>query len=140
MASGGPVGAQRLGAEAARQFRRSVDLAVLVFADLDPPRLPGKFLGEGASLARSQEDAEPPADPIDAISRAFAEHGGEAYGERVSQLDHALQCAELAAAEGAGLGLGGILTIVPDLGIPTTNTGRSEPVEATGARLSHSAV
>jgi len=50
----------------------------------------------------SPQRRPPPADPIDAISRAFAERGGEAYGERVSQLDHALQCAELAAAEGAG--------------------------------------
>ena len=42
-----------------------------------------------------------PADVIDEIAQAFAERGGDAYGERVSQLDHALQCAELAAAEGA---------------------------------------
>lgn len=41
-------------------------------------------------------------DLVATISRAFAERGGEAYGERVSQLDHALQCAELASAEGAG--------------------------------------
>ncbi|HLY80833.1 MAG TPA: HD domain-containing protein [Caulobacteraceae bacterium] len=36
------------------------------------------------------------------IAQAFAARGGDAYGERVSQLDHALQCAELAQAEGAG--------------------------------------
>ena len=36
------------------------------------------------------------------ISRAFAERGADAYGENVSQLDHALQCAQLAEAEGAG--------------------------------------
>jgi len=41
-----------------------------------------------------------PAD-LETIARAFAERGGDAYGERVSQLDHALQCAELAVAEGA---------------------------------------
>ncbi len=35
------------------------------------------------------------------IAAAFAERGGDAYGERVSQLDHALQCAELARTEGA---------------------------------------
>jgi phosphonate degradation associated HDIG domain protein len=38
---------------------------------------------------------------IETVSRAFAERGGDAYGERVSQLDHALQCAELAVADGA---------------------------------------
>jgi phosphonate degradation associated HDIG domain protein len=35
------------------------------------------------------------------IARAFADHGGEDYGEQVSQLDHALQCAWLARTEGA---------------------------------------
>ncbi len=39
---------------------------------------------------------------IDRISRAFAERGGDAYGEDISQLDHALQCALLAREEGAG--------------------------------------
>jgi [1-hydroxy-2-(trimethylamino)ethyl]phosphonate dioxygenase len=43
-----------------------------------------------------------PADFIDEITRAFAERGADAYGETVSQLDHALQCAQLAEAEGAG--------------------------------------
>jgi phosphonate degradation associated HDIG domain protein len=38
---------------------------------------------------------------IDDISRAFADRGGEAYGEDVSQLEHALQCALLAQADGA---------------------------------------
>jgi phosphonate degradation associated HDIG domain protein len=42
------------------------------------------------------------ADVIDTISRAFADRGGDAYGESVSQLDHALQCAWLAAEEGVG--------------------------------------
>ena len=41
------------------------------------------------------------ADFIETISRAFAERGADAYGENVSQLDHALQCARLAQAEGA---------------------------------------
>ena len=41
------------------------------------------------------------APPLDEIFRAFAERGGEAYGEGVSQLDHALQCAWLAQGEGA---------------------------------------
>jgi len=40
-------------------------------------------------------------DFIDEIARAFAERGADAYGENVSQLDHALQCAMLAEAEGA---------------------------------------
>ena len=43
-----------------------------------------------------------PAEFIDEIALAFAERGGDAYGEHVSQLDHALQCAQLAQAEGAG--------------------------------------
>jgi phosphonate degradation associated HDIG domain protein len=42
-----------------------------------------------------------PARFIDEIARAFADRGGDAYGETVSQLDHALQCAELAQEEGA---------------------------------------
>ena len=39
---------------------------------------------------------------IEEIARAFAERGGHAYGEDVSQLDHALQCGALALEEGAG--------------------------------------
>ncbi len=39
---------------------------------------------------------------VDEIFRAFAAHGGDSYGEHVTQLDHALQCALLAAEEGAG--------------------------------------
>jgi len=35
------------------------------------------------------------------VSALFEAHGGETYGESVSQLDHALQCAALAEAEGA---------------------------------------
>jgi [1-hydroxy-2-(trimethylamino)ethyl]phosphonate dioxygenase len=35
------------------------------------------------------------------IERAFAERGADSYGEHVSQLDHALQCAWLAQEEGA---------------------------------------
>ena len=42
-----------------------------------------------------------PAEFIAEIARAFAERGDDAYGEHVSQLDHALQCAQLAQAEGA---------------------------------------
>src|SRR5580704_5460492 len=43
-----------------------------------------------------------PADVIAEIAQAFADRGGESYGENVSQLDHALQCAWLAEKEGAG--------------------------------------
>ena len=39
---------------------------------------------------------------VDEIVQAFAERGGEAYGEDVTQLEHALQCALLAAEDGAG--------------------------------------
>lgn len=38
---------------------------------------------------------------IDEISLAFAERGGDFYGENVTQLEHALQCAFLAEREGA---------------------------------------
>jgi len=40
--------------------------------------------------------------PIERIFERFARHGGNDYGgERVRQLEHALQCAALAEAEGA---------------------------------------
>jgi gamma-butyrobetaine dioxygenase len=39
---------------------------------------------------------------ISAIAAAFAAHGADTYGEQISQLDHALQCAALAAEAGAG--------------------------------------
>ncbi|HTX48495.1 MAG TPA: HD domain-containing protein [Caulobacteraceae bacterium] len=42
-----------------------------------------------------------PGDFVEEIFDAFAARGGDAYGERVSQLDHALQCAWLAQSEGA---------------------------------------
>ena len=38
---------------------------------------------------------------VEAILAMFASRGHERYGERVTQLDHALQCASLAAGEGA---------------------------------------
>jgi phosphonate degradation associated HDIG domain protein len=40
-------------------------------------------------------------DLIAEVAQAFANRGGDAYGEDISQLDHALQCAELAEAAGA---------------------------------------
>ena len=40
-------------------------------------------------------------DAVEAVLARLRERGGERYGERVTQLDHALQCASLAAAEGA---------------------------------------
>ena len=40
-------------------------------------------------------------DFVDEIFAAFAERGADVYGENVSQLDHALQCAELARTDGA---------------------------------------
>jgi phosphonate degradation associated HDIG domain protein len=42
-----------------------------------------------------------PADVVSEIFRTFARRGGDAYGENVSQLDHALQCAMLAQQDGA---------------------------------------
>lgn len=43
-----------------------------------------------------------PADFIAEIAQAFAARGGDSYGEQVTQLDHALQCAWLAEQEDAG--------------------------------------
>jgi [1-hydroxy-2-(trimethylamino)ethyl]phosphonate dioxygenase len=40
--------------------------------------------------------------PLDEIRAAFARRGGETYGEGVSQLEHALQCAMCAERDGAG--------------------------------------
>jgi phosphonate degradation associated HDIG domain protein len=41
-------------------------------------------------------------DPIEEIFERFARHGGADYGgERIRQVEHALQCAALAEAEGA---------------------------------------
>jgi phosphonate degradation associated HDIG domain protein len=40
--------------------------------------------------------------PVDEIFHAFMKRGGDFYGENVSQLDHALQCAFLASEESAG--------------------------------------
>src|SRR5580658_537609 len=42
-----------------------------------------------------------PADVVEVIFSAFAERGGDSYGENVSQLDHALQCAQIAQEDGA---------------------------------------
>lgn len=42
-----------------------------------------------------------PSSFVDEIFQAFAERGGDFYGENVTQLEHALQCALLASEEGA---------------------------------------
>jgi predicted HD phosphohydrolase len=38
---------------------------------------------------------------LDALERLYAERAGRHYGEGISQMEHALQCAALAEAEGA---------------------------------------
>jgi predicted HD phosphohydrolase len=43
----------------------------------------------------------PPARDVDEVLDLFEAHGRDHYDERVSQLDHALQCAALARSEGA---------------------------------------
>jgi phosphonate degradation associated HDIG domain protein len=43
----------------------------------------------------------PPLDSLDALERLYAERGGDRYGEGVTQIEHALQCATLAEAGGA---------------------------------------
>jgi phosphonate degradation associated HDIG domain protein len=42
------------------------------------------------------------ADTVEAIFELYERNGPRHYGEGVSQLDHALQCAHLATADGAG--------------------------------------
>lgn len=42
---------------------------------------------------------------VSEIEAVFAARGGETYGERITQLEHALQCAALAQHEGAPPGL-----------------------------------
>lgn len=38
---------------------------------------------------------------LEQLTRLYAEHGGRRYGEHVTQLEHALQCAALAQAQGS---------------------------------------
>jgi phosphonate degradation associated HDIG domain protein len=49
----------------------------------------------------SPEVASPKVASVDQIARLYAERGGLHYGEGVTQLEHALQCAALAEAAGA---------------------------------------
>lgn len=46
---------------------------------------------------------------LDEIARLYAERGGLAYGEDVTQLEHALQCAALAQAHGPALTVAALL-------------------------------
>ncbi|MDB5739175.1 MAG: hypothetical protein JWP16_215 [Alphaproteobacteria bacterium] len=46
---------------------------------------------------------------LDEIAQLYAERGGLAYGEDVTQLEHALQCAALAQAHGPGLTVAALL-------------------------------
>jgi phosphonate degradation associated HDIG domain protein len=43
----------------------------------------------------------PPLDSLEALERLYAERGGDRYGEGVTQIEHALQCATLAETSGA---------------------------------------
>ena len=66
-----------------------------------PPASAGRLFGQG----RSAEQAAGPGGRMNAvveeIEALFARHGGEFYGEGVTMLQHALQTAALAQAEGA---------------------------------------
>ena len=53
--------------------------------------------------------------PIEEIRAAFAKRGHEGYGEGVSQLEHALQCAVFAARDGASEPLI-VATLLHDIG------------------------
>jgi phosphonate degradation associated HDIG domain protein len=46
---------------------------------------------------------------LDEIARLYAERGGLAYGEGVTQMEHALQCGALARAHGPGLTVAALL-------------------------------
>lgn len=46
---------------------------------------------------------------LDDIARLYAERGGQAYGENVTQLEHALQCAALAQSHGPALTVAALL-------------------------------
>lgn len=78
---------------------------------------------------------------VDEIFRAFAERGGDFYGENVSQLDHALQCAFLASGEGASdhLTAAALLHDIGHLfegrGEAAEREGRDARHEAHGARM-----
>lgn len=52
---------------------------------------------------------------LEEIERLYEERGGRTYGEGVSQIEHALQCASLAQAEGAAPSLI-IAALLHDLG------------------------
>ena len=52
---------------------------------------------------------------LEEIRTAFARRGHETYGEGVSQLDHALQCAAFAERDGAGAALV-TATLLHDIG------------------------
>ncbi len=41
-----------------------------------------------------------PAEIVDEVMRSFREHGGRHYGEQVTELEHALQCATFARDNG----------------------------------------
>ena len=72
----------------------------------------------------------------EAIGGAFARHGGDLYGERVTQLDHALQCAALAEADGAGEALIAA-ALLHDYG--HLFEGRGDAAKRNGADLKHEA-
>ncbi len=58
--------------------------------------------GAGGPDARGPGARDPSTDPIDFLVAPLRSRGGDAYlGEDVTQADHALQAAELAATEGA---------------------------------------
>jgi phosphonate degradation associated HDIG domain protein len=73
---------------------------------------------------------------VDEILLAFAERGGDQYGERVSQLEHAVQCAELAEAAGASEALTAA-ALLHDYG--HFFEGRGDAAEAEGRDAKHEA-
>jgi predicted HD phosphohydrolase len=89
-------------------------------------------------MDRTQEEH---VDPVDDVVVLFAERGGEFHGEVVDQRRHALQCASLARAAGAGdqLVAAALLHDVGHLVAPDQSDRPSEPAlddhhESLGAR------
>lgn len=110
-----------------------------------PPALPPEG---GAASGPAEPDPRRPLDELSAkrrltladIEALFARRGGEQYaGEPVTQLQHALQCATLAEAEGADDALV-TAALLHDLGHLTQDLGESPTLRGIDDRHQHVAL
>jgi phosphonate degradation associated HDIG domain protein len=90
----------------------------------------------GMAFPPRRSTALPPRNPVEEIFARFALRGGERYGEDVTQLEHALQCAGLAVADGAGEALVAA-ALLHDIG--QLFDGRGEAAEKDGLDAHHEA-